>query len=283
VERDGYAWAATLPPSEQPGDGSTPNPWRLLDLDLGVDQDGVPLVPVILEKNTANYSLHLWKGVGQTYDISDDQGRKIRLWIVGLLKNSIFQGDLLVGESAFVRCFPEQSGYRFFLIETAEGQEPEAIRNTLEQGLAAYGFAAEAARDRLAAFLAVQNTYLLAFQSLGALGLLLGTFGLAAVQMRSVLERRRELALMQATGFRRRTLARLIGLENGVLLGGGLACGILAALVAVLPHWLGGGASIPWGGLAAAILSVFVVGLLAGLAAVRSVLTMPLAASLRSE
>jgi ABC-type antimicrobial peptide transport system permease subunit len=188
-----------------------------------------------------------------------------------------------VGERAFVRCFPEQSGYRFFLIETAASQEPEAIGNTLQRSLAHCGFTVQSARQRLAAFLAVQNTYLLAFQSLGALGLLLGTFGLAAVQMRSVLERRRELALMQAAGFRRRTLARLIGLENGVMLGGGLACGILAALVAVLPHWLGGGASIPWGGLAAAILLVFIVGLLAGLAAVRSVLTMPLVASLRSE
>jgi hypothetical protein len=283
AERGGFAWAAALPQNEQPGDGSSPNPWRLLDLDLGVDRDGVPLVPAILEKNTANYSLHLWKGVGQTCDIRDDRGRKIRLSIVALLNNSIFQGDLLVGERAFVRCFPEQSGYRFFLIETAASQEPQAIGNTLQRSLAHCGFTVQSARQRLAAFLAVQNTYLLAFQSLGALGLLLGTFGLAAVQMRSVLERRRELALMQAAGFRRRTLARLIGLENGVMLGGGLACGILAALVAVLPHWLGGGASIPWGGLAAAILLVFIVGLLAGLAAVRSVLTMPLVASLRSE
>jgi len=283
VERGGFAWAAALPQSERPGDGSSPNPWRLLDLDLGVDPDGVPLVPVILEKNTANYSLHLWKGVGQTYDIADDRGRKVRLSIVALLNNSIFQGDLLIGESAFVRCFPDRSGYRLLLIETAEGQDPKTIGSTLESALADYGLAVETARDRLAGFLAVQNTYLLAFQSLGALGLLLGTFGLAAVQMRSVLERRRELALMQATGFPRRMLARLIGLENGVLLGGGLACGILAALVAVLPHFFGGGASIPWGGLAAAILLVFVVGLLAGLAAARSVLAMPLVASLRSE
>jgi len=289
VERGGFAWAAAERPSGPAGkagptpDGSPPNPWRLLDLDLGVDRDGVPLVPAILEKNTANYSLHLWKGVGQTCDISDDRGRKIRLSIVALLNNSIFQGDLLIGESAFVRCFPDRSGYRLLLIETAEGQDPKTIGSTLESALADYGLAAETARDRLAGFLAVQNTYLLAFQSLGALGLLLGTFGLAAVQMRSVLERRRELALMQATGFPRRMLARLIGLENGVLLGGGLACGILAALVAVLPHFFGGGASIPWGGLAAAILLVFVVGLLAGRAAARSVLAMPLVASLRSE
>ena len=40
---------------------------------------------------------------------------------------------------------------------------------------------AAAVRARLEQLLAVQNTYLSTFQSLGALGLLLGTFGLAAV------------------------------------------------------------------------------------------------------
>ena len=58
--------------------------------------------------------------------------------------------------------------------------------------------------------LAVQNTYLETFQSLGALGLLLGTLGLATVQFRSVLERRQELALMRAAGFRRGRLAKMV-------------------------------------------------------------------------
>ncbi len=102
--------------------------------------------------------------------------------------------------------FPDESGYRFFLIETAEGQDAAAVKATLARGLAGFGLSVETAADRLAAFSTVENTYLLTFQSLGALGLLLGTFGLAAVQMRSVLERRRELALMRATGFGRRKL-----------------------------------------------------------------------------
>ena len=72
---------------------------------------------------------------------------------------------------------------------------------TLESTLAEEGFDVVDAREQLAQFLAVQNTYLSTFQSLGALGLLLGTIGLAVVQLRSVLERRGELALMRAGGF----------------------------------------------------------------------------------
>ena len=46
------------------------------------------------------------------------------------------------------------------------------------------------ATQRLAAFNAVQNTYLNTFQVLGGLGLLLGSAGLGVVVLRNVLERR---------------------------------------------------------------------------------------------
>ena len=55
------------------------------------------------------------------------------------------------------------------------------VAPALEGTLGDYGFDAETSDQRLAAFFAVQNTYLSTFQSLGGLGLLLGTFALAAV------------------------------------------------------------------------------------------------------
>jgi ABC-type antimicrobial peptide transport system permease subunit len=181
-----------------------------------------------------------------------------------------------------LRHFPEIDGYRYFLVESAPEQVTD-VQNTLERELGDYGFAAETTGRRLADFLAVQNTYLLTFQTLGGLGLLLGTFGLAAVQLRNVLERRRELALMQATGFRRGTLAWMVLLENGFLLFAGLGFGAAAALVAVLPHIVAGGATIPWTFLAASMAAVFGVGLVAGLAAVRSTLRAPVLSALREE
>ncbi len=146
-----------------------------------------------------------------------------------------------------------------------------------------YGLVAETTSSRLAALMAVENTYLSTFQALGGLGLLLGTFGLAAVQFRNVMERRRELALMRAIGFRRAVLGRLVMLENFLLLMGGLVCGVLAALAAVLPHLFAGGASIPWRFLAGTLLLVLAVGLLAGLSAVRAAVRTPLLAALRNE
>ena len=276
IDRGGFAWASAASPADiDPRGGALPveNPWQLLELDLGTDQDGVPRVPAVLEKTTADYSLHL-SGLGADYDVRDASGRPLRLVVVGLLKASIFQGDLIISETAFLRHFPQENGHRMFLIETGPGQAADvpSVARVLERTLGDYGFVAETTSQRLAAFQAVENTYLSTFQSLGGLGLLLGTFGLAAVQLRSVLERRGELALLRATGFRRRQLAGMVILENAMLLVAGLGCGVLSAAVAVLPHFTSGRASIPWASLAGTLGLVLAAGLLAGLAAVRSAL-----------
>lgn len=277
IERGGFAFEPWVACSE----AERENPWRLLERDLGQDRDGVPLVPMVLDAAGATYSLHLSRG-NPTIDMIDDRGRTVRLRAVGVLPGSVFQGDLLLSETSLLRHFPDVSGYRFFLIEAPRDQVAD-VRRVLERGLGDFGLSTETSGARLARFLVVQNTYLSTFQSLGGLGLLLGTFGLAAVQLRSVFERRRELALMRATGFRRRALAWLVTAENGLLLAVGLGCGVLAALVAVLPHLFGGGASIPWRSLAVTLLVVMLAGLSAGLTAVRAVLQAPLLAALRGE
>ncbi len=142
----------------------------------------------------------------------------------------------------------------------------------LESDLADQGFDGRDSRELLAELLAVQNTYLSTFQTLGALGLLLGTFGLAAVQLRSVLERSRELALLRAVGFHDGKIVRLVFLESFILLLAGLGVGVLAAAIAVFPHFVFGNASIPWLQLAIVFLLIMAMGCLTVLWASRRVL-----------
>jgi len=103
------------------------------------------------------------------------------------------------------------------------------------------------------------------------------------VQLRNVLERRGELALLRAAGFRRRTLVELVLLESVALLVAGLGVGVLTALIAIAPQLAGGGASIPWSTLAGTLGLVLVAGLAASAAAARSVLSAPLLPALRGE
>lgn len=277
VRRGGFAWAASAAATAE----EKANPWLLLEKPLADGADDQRRIPVILDANTATYSLHLG-GVGSTYEVADGRGGRVTFEVVGLLKNSIFQGDMLISEQAFLEHFPEISGYRFFLID-APPQDIAKVESVLEQSLGDFGFDATSTRRRLSELMAVQNTYLSTFQSLGGLGLLLGTFGLAVVQLRNVLERRGELALLRATGFRRALLGRMVLLENALLLLAGLAVGIFAALVAVWPHLLTGGASLPWASLAITLGLVLAVGLGAGLMAVRAALAAPLLPALRGD
>jgi hypothetical protein len=281
-----FAWGGSLAESE----AEKQNPWKLLQSEsvhAGTEADPIP---VVMDKNTANYSLKIYFP-GTVKKVDYDTGESIHYRVVGFLANTILQGSLIMSERDFVNAFPAPAGYQYFLIRDG-GKKPNgdgdgagqrsATVATLEDRLGDQGFDARSAPQMLANFMAVQNTYLSTFQTLGALGLLLGTFGLAAVQVRSVLERKKELGLMRAVGFSRRKLSQMVLMENAWLLFMGLAVGIGAALFTTVPHWLVGTATAPWLALAAMFTGIVGVGLIAGWLASRIISKMPLLDSLRA-
>ncbi|MCS7304402.1 MAG: FtsX-like permease family protein [Thermoguttaceae bacterium] len=279
LHRSAFAWAQTLAQTSEEKN----NPWLLLQRPLEEQADGQWVVPAIADADSATYSLKV--RLGEDVELRTDQGHTVRFRIVGLLRRSIFQGNLLIWEKHFVRLFPEVQGYRLFLTSLATDQLAPLPRleETWQEALGEYGLRLQRCRDRQAAFLAVQNTYLATFQSLGGLGLVLGVLGLGVVQVRQVLERRRELAVLAAVGFSPARLGALLLCETWMLLALGLGCGLLAAAVAVWPHWLTGQGTMPWTMLAGGLLVVVAVGTLAGLLAVRTALRLPVLQLLRTE
>ena len=261
-----FRWASV----QASDDAEADNPWHMLN--QKTDDDSIP---VIIDKNTANYSLKIF-ATGGEYQVTYDNGDQVLYRVVGFLENSVLQGSLIVSEENFKRAFPSIGGYRYFL----GGGESGDVK-ILEERLSDVGFDARSATQMLADFQKVQNTYISTFQSLGALGLLLGTFGLAVVQVRSVLERRKELALMRSVGFTIGQLSRMVLMENSYLLILGLAVGIGAAVFATLPHYLFGSASVPWAALAVLFGAIAVVGTMAAFLASRIIVRMPLIESLR--
>lgn len=251
------------------------NPWLKL---LEQPPDGS--IPVLGDFNTLTFGLK--KGVGQTLALPSEVNPQHRLRVAGMLDGSVFQGVLLMSEENCLRLFPERKGFQYFLVEVPP-EQAEAATDLLETELAEYGFDAEPVAQRLARFLAVQNTYLSTFQSLGGLGLLLGTFGLATVMLRNVLERQAELALLRAIGFRPGQIAGLVLTETALLLAWGLATGAGSALLAMTPHLLSTGADVPWGSGAALLAGVAAAGLGAAWWAVRAAMNVPIVATLRGE
>jgi ABC-type antimicrobial peptide transport system permease subunit len=199
-------------------------------------------VAAVGDAASIEWALH--KKIGETIEMTDERGRQFNLRLVGAVANSILQGSLIIDEAEFVRRFPGESGYRMFLID-APSNTLSRVSASLSRAMQDVGLELTPAARRLAAFNAVQNTYLNTFQVLGGLGLLLGSAGLGVVVLRNVFERRGELGLLQAVGFRRRSLLWLVLSEHGVLLWLGLGVGVVAALLAILPALLSPGAELP--------------------------------------
>ena len=221
------------------GDALTP-PWMLLERKA---DDGA--TPAVADQTTITWALG--KSLGDTLELRDEAGRTFKLRLIGALKNSILQGSIIIAESRFVEHFPGEEGHRAFLIDAPTGRAGPVAAALLSQtsALRKLGLELTPATERLAAFTAVENTYLSIFQLLGGLGLLLGSVALGIVVLRNVLERRSELAILRAVGFSNRRLLAMLLCEHWLLLVAGLACGTAAGIVAVLPALASAGAEIP--------------------------------------
>jgi hypothetical protein len=257
--------------------------WELLRKDrsqISNLESQIAEVPAIGDANAIEWAMG--KQLGDAIDYTDDQGRQFKVRLVGAVANSILQGSLLIDEAEFTRRFPGESGYRMFLID-APSNSTAQVSATLSRAMQDSGLGLTSTAQRLDEFNAVQNTYLGTFQVLGGLGLLLGSAGLGVVVLRNVLERRGELGLLTAVGFRRRLLQRLVLTEHGALLALGLGLGTIAAAVAVLPPVLAPGTRLPYGSLALTLIAVLLNGLLWTWLATSYALRGNLLAALRNE
>jgi putative ABC transport system permease protein len=251
------------------------NPWLLLNRRF---DDGA--IPAIADQTSLTYVFHL--SVGDIFEFTPQGGDPVRLRIVGTLADSVLQSELIIGERDFVRLFPTHEGYRVWMID-APAQHAADITTLLEDRLSDFGLDVVDTRARLASYHQVENTYLSTFQALGALGLLLGTVGLGAVLARNVLERRRELALLGAIGFRPSHLRTLVTTETLLLVGTGVAIGTIAALVAIAPAVAERASSLPVGNLLLLLVAVMATGFVASLAATRLATSMSVVEALKSE
>jgi hypothetical protein len=250
------------------------NPWLLLQRN---EPDGA--VPVIADANSMTYVLHRKLGEEIVTTVGDAQ---VRMRLVAALDDSIFQGELVMSQANFVKLFPAQEGYAMLLVEATPERQPQ-VASAIENALADFGVDVTPTAVRLAEFHRVENTYLSTFQMLGGLGLLLGTVGLGAIMLRNIMERRRELALLRALGYKQSHLFAIVIAENVLLLGSGLVTGIVCALLAIAPVLVDRGGSLPALSLVGLLGAVLAVGLIVSLAATLVAVRSPLLAGLRAE
>ena len=203
------------------------DPWSSLDQEL---PDG--LIPAIADETVIKWGLGL--SVGDTLHYLNSQGKRMELLLIGGLAPSVFQGNVIISEKQFLKQYPESSGTNVFLV-SGQLTDTAMISTEVGRGLRDLGWDMQLSASRLAEFNSVTNTYLSIFMVMGALGLLVGIFGLVVVLSRSILERRREIALLKSVGYSRNKIGRLIVVEYLFLLWAGILAGFGSAIVATLP------------------------------------------------
>lgn len=226
-------------------------------------------IPAVVDEDTLMWALQ--KQVGDEISLPDGRGSEVRVRIVATLGGSVLQGALIVDEARFTEAFPNAGGYRMLFLD-APPAEIESVRATWSRALQDRGLELRATADRLSELQAVSNTYLAIFQVLGGLGVLLGAVGVGVVAARNVVERRVELAVLEAGGWSRRQIRRLLLVELlplvvlGLVIGGGCAW-----LVTVPGQWIRG-STIQVGPFANALAVLGGVSLIAVWAALRATL-----------
>jgi ABC-type antimicrobial peptide transport system permease subunit len=156
------------------------------------------------------------------------------------------------------------------------------IRKTLNDRFGNYGISIENTVDRLASFYEVTNTYLAVFGVFGAFGMIIGIAGLGFILLRNYNHRKKEFALMLATGFHIKTIKSMLLSEQLRILFAGLTAGIISAIAATYPSIMSS-PDIPWLFMGIMVLLIVLTGLAAILLSVRTISTHSLISSLKKE
>jgi putative ABC transport system permease protein len=184
-------------------------------------------VPAFVDETTMMWVLK--KKVGDELLYQDEWGNEFAITIAGVVKDSIFQGSLIVDEVKLLERYPSIGGYQLFLAPDEKDKE------LLQEETADLGGKVTATQDRLAAFHEVENTYIAIFNVLGGLGIILGSVGVGIVTARNLVERKEEFETLRVLGVSKAFRAAIVKREVRSMVIWGLAIGLVSALIAVVP------------------------------------------------
>jgi putative ABC transport system permease protein len=171
--------------------------------------------------------------------------------------------------------FPGRTIPTIHYFETAPGVDADAAAAELESAFLANGMEAESIHEVVADATAASLTFNRLIQGFMALGLVVGIAALGVISARAVVERRQQIGVLRAIGFRRRMVEATFLLESSFValtaIVVGTALGLLLAWNIVVdtrsqPSWADMQLVVPWLNLLVIFALVYGVALAATLA-----------------
>lgn len=209
--------------------------------------------PALVDETVLTWGL--MKKLGDTLIYTGENGEKIAIQLAGTLKNSIFQGHILLDKKLFSQVWSEISGSEIMLLRVPD-KEIDDTKTLISQALNNYGVRIMTTGERMKLFYSVTDTYLTIFLTLGGLGLLLGMFSFIIVVRKNILAKRQDIMLYRSLGFDEKRIFNLLYKENIIIPLCAIAVGVLGSLPGVSMGF--GNVSVGIWALAAAFLVIFV-------------------------
>jgi putative ABC transport system permease protein len=221
-------------------------------------------------------------------------GRQVRLTVIGVLKESapLEMVGITTSQQTVDHAFPGRAQPTIHYLRVASGVNPEQAASQLESAFLSHGLEAKSihdvVRDASAASL-LFNRLILAFMGLG---LVVGVAALGVISARSVVERRQQIGVLRAIGYRRSTVQTAFLIESTLIALAAILIGTLLGLILAyniisdqqqLPSWSNLTLVVPWLNLAVVFIAVLAVSLGATLLPARRAARVRPAEALRYE
>lgn len=283
---------------------SAPEVWKAI-----ADEPGLAVVDAIVAPrrdswNAGNvppdFKLHgfvLEDGVFEPFTVAtrDPQtGKTLNVKVIGILADTVpFElAGIWTSQETVAAAYGDRVRPTAYWFALAEPDDARAIVPKLESSFVANGLEADALEKVLDDTIAVSSTFNRLIQGFMGLGLIVGIAALGVISARAVVERRQQIGILRALGFRRRMIQLSFLIESSFIALTAIVVGTFLALIVSInviedtasqSSWADIGIVVPWVNLGIIFGTVYAAALLATLApAVRASRVFP-AEALRYE
>ncbi len=171
--------------------------------------------------------------LGTMITFIDKDGNPTEKQVIGLMNQSLISGYFMSKETMEDQF--DISTNSLFFFNTIDEVDPDKIAREMNRELIQYGFQTIVLGTLLREALSATYMFFDLFSGYMALGLVVGIAGLGVISLRSVHERRLEIGMMRAIGFKRKMIRYTFLIENSFI----TLCGIvLGSLLGIAIGWL---------------------------------------------
>jgi putative ABC transport system permease protein len=204
-------------------------------------------------------------------------GRRVQLTVIGVLEDSTTDAvsGVMTSQRTLAAMVGERARPTTYWFKVAPGVDPKSTAKALESGFLGNGMNAEALQETLDDLVSTSKTFNWLIEAFMGLGLVVGVAALGVISARAVVERRQQIGVLRAIGFRRGMIQAAFLLEASFVALTAIVVGTALGLVisynvvtdsAQQPSWDMLTFSVPWLNLALIFLVVYAVALLTTLA-----------------